>query len=59
MIAYEIFDEDRPSDTQFSLRLLRDVTIESVVTQSVETETLAAYGLSDSEFSAKFRACIT
>lgn len=50
MIAYEIFNEDNPSNTEFSLRLLRDATIESTVTDSGETTTSALYGFSNSDF---------
>lgn len=50
MIAYEVFNEDKPSNTEFSLRLLRDATIESTVTRSGETTTSAVYGFSNSDF---------
>lgn len=50
MIAYEVFNEDGSSDNEFSLRLLRDATIESTVTLPEQTTTSDSYGLSNSEF---------
>lgn len=49
MIAYEVFNEDDPSNAEFSLRLLRDATIESTGTRSGETATPAMYGFNNSD----------
>lgn len=49
MIAYEVFNEDGPSNAEFSLRLLRDATIESTENRSGETATPAVYGFSISD----------
>lgn len=51
MIAYEAFNDDGSTNNEFSLRLLRDATIESTVIFPGQPTTSASYGLSNSEFS--------